>query len=108
MRQSAHTAGEPVCCHKNARAPEEKAPCPQMPQGCCKTLNVVTPDGAKLPVAAQGDVLKAPLVLLLAISISVSCEVNAAPETGPPPDVPSFAEVVLQRSLLSHAPPFAA
>ncbi len=79
-----------------------------MPQGCCKTLNVVTPVGAKLPDAAQADIVKAPLDLQSAVLILPPAKISAAPETGPPPDSPTFAELVLQRSLHSHAPPFAA
>lgn len=100
--------GHAACCQKNPQSPTEKAPCPQLPQGCCKTLNVVTPDGAKLPDKAQADIVKAPLDLQSSVVILPSVKIYAAPETGPPPDSPTFAELVLQRSLHSHAPPFAA
>ena len=105
MRKTAHAAGESACCHKNVPVPGKEAPCQQMPQGCCKTLNVVTPVGAKLPDAAQADIFKAPLDLPSTVFISFSPVISAAPETGPPPDSPTFAELVLQRSLHSHAPP---
>ena len=41
-------------------------------------------------------------------ALALRGESSAAPDTGPPPDVPGFVELVLHRSLRSHAPPFAA
>ena len=108
MRKAAHAAGESPCCHKKVPVPGKEAPCQQMPQGCCKTLSVVTPDGAKLPDKAQADIVKAPLDFHSVVLILPPEKISAAPETSPPPDSPTFAELVLQRSLLSHAPPFAA
>ena len=105
MRQAVHKAGESACCQKKSSAPEDKLPCQQMPHGCCKTLNVVTPDGAKLPDKAQADIVKVPLDLPSTVFLSFPPVISAAPETGPPPDSPTFAELVLQRSLHSHAPP---
>ena len=96
------------CCPRHAAAGEEQTP--EQPMGaCCKSLRV-------LPVEAGAKLVKAPdsppmvawvwvaLVEMLAAERPVA---NARNATGPP-GAWSFAEVVLQRSLLSHAPPFVA
>ena len=70
---------------------------------CCKTLNV-------LPVHDVVKVEKGdaePLVCFLAVALDSGVKLEGgaiAHETGPP-RAGSFAETVLQHSLLSHAPP---
>ena len=73
---------------------------------CCKSLHI-------LPAGADAKLVKAPDALpmvawvwfALAETMVVETPVaNAVSATGPP-GAWSFAEVVLQRSLLSHAPP---
>ena len=74
---------------------------------CCKILRAVTPvgtkswarDDAKLS-GADGYNSEHALV----IAYSQTTEVPLSLDTGPP-GVRSFAELILQRSLLAHAPP---
>lgn len=76
-----------------------------MPQGCCKTLKVAVPDDSKVPqvvVAAFVPVFAEVLTLFAHAHVSGSTTTH---DNGPPPDSPTFAELVLNRSLLSHAPP---
>ena len=74
---------------------------------CCKSLHALVPDGANLPVASLLEILALPVAWPV-FAIALPELDAAAPATGPPPDVPSFAEMVLHRSLHSHAPPFLA
>ncbi len=99
------TAEEGGCCHQNS-APQQhdEKPCPTMPQGCCKSLTVVVPDGAKVPVASL-ESFTLPVEWMLVFTVALPEPLDATPATGPPPDSPTFAELVLNRSLLSHAPP---
>ena len=96
------------CCNHHPAPPKDEKPCPPMQQGCCKSLTVVVPDGAKLPVAPLLEVGALPVEWLVVLTLALPEESRAAPDTGPPPDVPCFVELVLHRSLRSHAPPFAA
>ena len=75
---------------------------------CCKSLTVVVPCDAKLPVTSWLEIVAPPVGWLSVFILARPLASSAAPETGPPPDVPGFTELVLHRSLRSHAPPFAA
>jgi len=92
------------CCssHSNGGAEER-----EVPSGvCCKTLRA-------LPTEVGAKVLKMLDTPLLAELVWPAFEeedavANAArlfPRDAEPPGVRSFAEIVLQRSVLSHAPP---
>ena len=94
------------CCNHHPAPAKDEKPCPPIQQGCCKSLSVVVPDGAKLPVSLE--VVALPVKWLVVFTLALPKEHRAAPDTGPPPDVPNFVELVLHRSLRSHAPPFAA
>lgn len=96
------------CCkHHHAPANKEK-PCPPMQKGCCKSLTVVVPDGTKLPAESLLKVVAVPVEWLSILPLALPLESSLASDTGPPPDIPGFIELVLHRSLRSHAPPFAA
>ena len=96
------------CCNHHPAPAKDEKPCPPIQQGCCKSLTVIVPDGAKLPIAASLEVTALPVEWLVVLALALPAEISTAPETGPPPDVPGFAELVLHRSLRSHAPPLAA
>ena len=96
------------CCHQGASQPA-KAPMDGQPgMQCCKALSALLPDAAKLPAASslEADVL--PVAWLVVALLALPEPAVATPSHGPPPDVPAFAELVLHRSLRSHAPPFRA
>ena len=96
-----------ACCHNSTSLPVKKPMDGQPGMQCCKSLNALVPADAKLPVASLLEILT-----LLPVEWSLRAVVPelspATPATGPPPDFPAFAELVLHRSLHSHAPPFLA
>lgn len=93
------------CCEKTKQTPARETPCEDMPQ-CCKTVKATLVG----KVEARFDATKFQLALLTIVHVLVA---PVAPPALPmvfdhgPPRAVSFAEAVLQRSLLSHAPPFA-
>jgi hypothetical protein len=93
------------CCHQESAPAKQKSPCPQVPTGCCTTLKVTMPDEAKVP----GEPVAAPAPLVatwLEMLIPERTEREPAePGSDHPPNVPGFVELVLHRSLHSHAPP---
>lgn len=96
-------AAQHSCCQKSQPQPSQA---PRTAE-CCKTLNVLVPDSARLPAELDSAQLLLPAEWSLVLHLALP-EQSAAPTASPPPDVPAFTELVLQRSLLSHAPPQAA
>lgn len=96
------------CCNHHPAPAKDRKPCPPMQQECCKSLTVVVPGGAKMPVASSLEIVALSVEWLAVLTLALPEQNRAAPDTGPPPDVPGFVELVLHRSLRSHAPPFAA
>ncbi len=93
-----------ACCGNQQPAGE---PHDSAPQECCKSLNVLPAVTAKIAVTTPPI-----LVDLAALFAAAAVEVEAPRllewmDSGPP-RASSFAEIVLQQSLLSHAPPRAA
>jgi hypothetical protein len=95
-------------CHES---PESKAPAKHDEQEnveCCKILRATLLTFAK-PVGSL-DLAGFVPFLLLATEIPVRLQLPARSplelDTGPP-CASTFAEIVLQRSILAHAPPFA-
>lgn len=105
VQAQAVAAKAAACCHKTT-PPVGSAPCHEATP-CCKTVKAE-------PTANEGAKLTAPLLLLPVMAVlewlaaPVCAEVEQAVWEHGPPRVISFAEAVLQRSLRSHAPPFAA
>jgi hypothetical protein len=97
----------PTHCHGNQASPPKKSgDKEEMP--CCKALRAT--------LAGEGKIVKAPAKDFLAIHNWIVPEIifanqaqlaHASQEldTGPPFAAGSFAESVLQRSILAHAPP---
>lgn len=95
------------CCHNGASQPEKKPVDGSEGMECCKSLHALMPADAKLPVASLLEIGVLPEEW--SVREIVQPELcPAAPATGPPPDILGFAELVLNRSLLSHAPPLLA
>ena len=103
VAQKAHS-----CCHNGNSEPVKEPGDGKRNVECCKSLHAVLPDGAKLPAAHAPVFAVLPVVWVLALQAQMPERTASAGDTGPPPDVPTFAELVLQRSLLSHAPPVSA
>jgi hypothetical protein len=90
-----------------SECPFHSKPKKQQPvvQQCCKTLRAVVTKGAT--GWARADASFAIVNLDVSLAIVLADAHNTAPlllDTGPP-DAATFAELVLQRSLLAHAPP---
>ncbi|MDQ3621423.1 MAG: hypothetical protein M3463_02910, partial [Verrucomicrobiota bacterium] len=100
-------AGVHKCCPNKADAGGEQTP--ERPMGtCCKSLRVLPADAvAKLVKASDSPPMLAAAWVALAEIPAVERPAAQVRHTTGPPWAWSFAETVLQRSLLSHAPPFA-
>ncbi len=91
--------------HKTPEQPKKNGGCDG--QNCCKSLSALANVSAKSLVA--GNYISFRMADYPAVATAlfgegrgiIICELD----TGPPPSV-SFAETVLQQSLLAHAPPF--
>ena len=98
--QNAH-----ACCHHGASQPVKESGDGEGKMGCCKSLHAVMPDDAKLadvppPLGVSEFV---PWVLIR--DAQPQAVIGPFGATGPP-RAESFTELVLHRSLPSHAPPF--
>ncbi len=97
---------ETPCCHVEKQSPEEEVPCQELAH-CCNAVK------ASLSGKAEVKFDKAKFQIQYFAIPQVLAAQSAQPvqelgfDHGPPRAV-SFAESVLQRSLLSHAPPFRA
>jgi len=99
-----HSVVAPMHCHGNQPAPSKKSS--QEETLCCKMLRATLTSEAKVVEVASKT--------FLPIQYSIVAELISVPETqlSPleldtgPPFAGSFAESVLQRSILAHAPPF--
>jgi len=104
MGSSPPTQKEHACCHKHD-APAQNTP--KAPFECCGAIKASLNDNA----TAKIDGLKVAFELVFMSVLANERTFAEAParscEHGPPQAL-SFAELVLQRSLLSHAPPIPA
>lgn len=108
IAQTPQTEKEHACCH-NA----DSKPATQPAEGgqglqCCKSLRALVPDGAKSFDLTPPNFVVAILASLLPLEAQTDESVVPARNTGPPARAASFSELVLHRSLRSHAPPFLA
>ena len=103
---SAKTQSSGMHCHGPQPSPAKKDAGKEMP--CCKVLRATVAKDRSIvqdPVMlAQPIQYPAIVEILLFSSLQPSGILNEF-DTGPP-FVSSFAELILQRSLFSHAPPF--
>ena len=103
---SAKTQSSGMHCHGPQPSPAKKDGGKEMP--CCKVLRATVAKDQSIvqdPVMlAQPTQYPAIVEILLFSSLQPSGILNEF-DTGPP-FVSSFAELILQRSLFSHAPPF--
>ncbi|MGA7216570.1 MAG: hypothetical protein WBX20_20390 [Terrimicrobiaceae bacterium] len=99
---AAEPASEHLCCHSD-KAPRH--PGSSMP--CCKALAAPIPNAIVAPEVPWGELQP---VWLRAAQVVAPAEtpilaVALAIDSGPPRRALSFALLILNRSLLSHAPP---
>ena len=107
MASSVQAQKEHACCHNDAPKPAQEPVDGKQGTRCCKSLRAVVPDGVK------STEFTPPMVLIAVLAEEFTREVQtggvavAVGVTGPP-RAASFSELVLHRSLRSHAPPFLA
>jgi len=96
------------CCGHQSRlpgSPAKNAPTKE----CCAALRstIPTPEKALAAPLISDDGFQPAALWISRHSILAETSEVEPIETGPPRDARSFAELILQRSLRSHAPPFA-
>jgi hypothetical protein len=92
-------------CHGSQPSPSKKGGEEEMP--CCKVLGATLASQGKIVQVANKDFLPMPNWIIAQVIFPDEAQLRRVPEeldTGPP-FAGSFAESVLQRSLLAHAPP---
>jgi len=92
-------------CHGNQPSPSKKSSEEEMP--CCKVLRATLAGQGKIVQVASKDFLPIQSRIVAQVILADEAQLRPVPEeldTGPP-FAGSFAESVLQRSLLAHAPP---
>jgi len=98
----------PMHCHGNQPSPSKKTGDEEIP--CCKMLRATVTGEAKIIQVATKDYVPLQSWIVAEIIFAHEARLRRAPQgldTGPP-FAASFAESVLQRSVLAHAPPFLA
>ena len=92
-------------CHGNQPSPAKKSSDEEMP--CCKMLRATVANEAKIVQAASQNFLPIQSGIIAEIIFANEARLHRTSlefDTGPP-FADSFAESVLQRSILAHAPP---
>ncbi len=98
-----NSAVAPMHCRGNQPAPSKKSSEEEMP--CCKMLRATLASEAKtVEVASENFVPIQDWIVAELISVAETQPSPLELDTGPP-FAGSFAESVLQRSILAHAPP---
>ena len=95
-------------CHGGQPLPSKKSGDEEMP--CCKMLRATVTGQAKIVQVASKDYLRIQNWIVAEIIFADEPQLHRAPQEldTRPPFADSFAESVLQRSLLAHAPPLRA
>jgi hypothetical protein len=95
-------------CHGNQPSPSKKSSDEEMP--CCKVLRATLATQPKIIQIASTDFLPIQSWIVAQILFANEAQLHRVTQefdTGPP-FAGTFAESVLQRSVLAHAPPFLA
>lgn len=94
---------EKQCCD---RQKQDQAPSRDPHRTCCKALRILLPDTVALTDAPAQFITNLPSFWEFEVTvISLNTNVDVRVDTGPLPGATSFIELVLHRSLRSHAPP---
>ena len=102
------SAVAPMHCHGSQPSPSKKSGGKEMP--CCKVLRATLTGQGKIVHVASKDFLPIQRWIVAEILFANEPQLHRATQefdTGPP-FAGTFAESVLQRSILAHAPPFLA
>ena len=107
MKPAAGTAATQSVCHSCKSEPSKPQPASGGDRECCKALQGMPADTVKADVKYNEALFTLVDFVVMAEPSAAAPQTASEPATGPPPSI-SFAELILQRSLLTHAPPFAA
>jgi hypothetical protein len=92
-----------VCCHDEAGPHSQPASPPSLQ--CCDTLKAALPAQAVAPAAPLHELPPAWIETVALPNFAAARCLEIAFATGPPPRAATFAESILNRCLLAHAPP---
>jgi hypothetical protein len=99
---------EHACCHNGTSAPTKEPTDGGQGMQCCKSVHALAPDTAKPADSPVSLVVGAVFAWVDTFNLDGVASRVSTVDTGPPPRAASFSELVLHRSLRSHAPPFLA
>ena len=110
MQKSSAAKAEHAKCCSGKPAPAKNGETPGGGRECCKSIHAVPLPDAKVLPEYDGSlfVLHAFALLMVLGNEVAALDALATFHDHGPPRAESFAELVLNRSLLSHAPPFTA
>ena len=106
MKPAPGSAAAHSVCHACKSEPSKPQPASGGERECCKALQSLPAAMAKVDVKSDASLFTLVDFVVTALSSATAPQTAPANDTGPPPSI-SFAERILQRSLLAHAPPFA-
>ena len=106
MKPVPGTAAVHAVCHGCQSEPMKPQPASGGDRECCKALQGLPADAAKLDVKYDAALFTLLDFVVTAVPSAAAPQTASSLDTGPPRSI-SFAERILQRSLLSHAPPLA-
>lgn len=99
---------EHACCQNGTSDPAKGPTDAGQGMPCCKSLHALMPDVAKLGEMPTDFVLDPVPAWVASLYLQIEAILLVTVATGPPPRVASFNDLVLHRSLRSHAPPLLA
>ena len=105
---AAQAGASPTACPFHSKPTKQKEQSTEVQ--CCKILRAVISTPAKSWVRDHSSFSDVDLYFkrLALIATSQNAPLPLLLDTGPPPGARSFAELILRRSVLAHAPPFLA
>lgn len=106
MKPTPGTVAAHAVCHSCQSEPMKRQPASGGDRECCKALQGLPAGTAKLDVKYEAALFTLVDFVVTAAPSAVAAQPIVSLDTGPPRSI-SFAERILQRSLLSHAPPLA-
>ena len=98
-----NSAVAPMHCHGNQPAPSKKSGEEEMP--CCKMLRATLASEAKIVEVASKSFFPIQNWIVAELISAAETQLSLLELDTGPPFAGSFAESVLQRSILAHAPP---
>ena len=103
LSAKANSAMAPMHCHGNQPAPSKKSSDDEMP--CCKMLRATITSEAKIVEVTSKNFVPIQDWIVAELVSAVKTQLPSLELDTGPPFAGSFAESVLQRSILAHAPP---